>query len=224
MGDLAGPICLSRPPAFFHPCAYLRKTGVLTHGGAPGRHGGSGARPGPAATTGGGLAAFTGMTGVELGLTALPAAAGRPAPDEEDAETKRREMISTMVAAGAALSGFPLAPRDAVPDRIGPADIAEVRRLTGMYRHMAYRREKVARWEAGVEPEMPAQLAMAALHGVDPVEVAARGWPSWLMLALPGPDIRAPFTPEVALSALTTWPPAPPARTAPTPRSCRRPC
>lgn len=69
--------------------------------------------------------------------------------------------------------------------------------------HMAYRREKVARWEAGVEPEMPAQLAMAALHGVDPDQVTARGWPSWLMLALPGPDIRAPFTDqEVALSAL----------------------
>ena len=44
---------------------------------------------------------------------------------------------------------------------------------------------------------------MAALHGVDPDQVTARGWPSWLMLALPGPDIRAPFTDqEVALSAL----------------------
>jgi tetratricopeptide (TPR) repeat protein len=70
------------------------------------------------------------------------------------------------------------------------------------YGHMAYRREKVARWEAGVEPELPAQLAMAALHGVDPGQVSARGWPSWLLLALPGPDIRAPFSPEVALSAL----------------------
>lgn len=68
--------------------------------------------------------------------------------------------------------------------------------------HMAYRREKVARWEAGVEPEMPAQLAMADLHGVDPDQVTARGWPNWLLLALPGPDVLAPFTPEVTLSAL----------------------
>ena len=58
---------------------------------------------------------------------------------------------------------------------------------------MAYRREKIARWEAGAEPELPAQLAMAALHGVDPGQVSARGWPSWLLLALPGPDARAPF-------------------------------
>lgn len=68
--------------------------------------------------------------------------------------------------------------------------------------NMAFRREKVARWEKGVEPEMPAQLAMADLHGVDPDQVKARGWPSWLLLALPGPDVLAPFTPEVTLSAL----------------------
>lgn len=68
--------------------------------------------------------------------------------------------------------------------------------------HMAYRREKVARWEAGVEPEFPAQLAMADLHRVDPGLVRARGWPGWLLLALPGPDVLAPFTPEVTLSAL----------------------
>ncbi|CAK7288458.1 transcriptional regulator [Streptomyces misionensis] len=70
------------------------------------------------------------------------------------------------------------------------------------YGHMAFRREKVARWEAGVEPEMPAQLAMADLHGVDPEQVRARGWPGWLLLALPGPDVLAPFAPEVTLSAL----------------------
>ncbi|MFJ4689483.1 transcriptional regulator [Streptomyces sp. NPDC088789] len=70
------------------------------------------------------------------------------------------------------------------------------------YPGMAFRREKVARWEAGVEPEMPAQLAMASLHGVDPDQVRARGWPGWLLLALPGTDIRAPFTPEALLSTL----------------------
>ncbi|MFL4910741.1 transcriptional regulator [Streptomyces sp. MMS24-I2-30] len=68
--------------------------------------------------------------------------------------------------------------------------------------HMAFRREKVARWESGVEPEMPAQFAMADMHKVDPVQVLARGWPNWLLLALPGPDVLAPFTPEVTLSAL----------------------
>lgn len=70
------------------------------------------------------------------------------------------------------------------------------------YGHMARHRDKVARWQRGVEPEMPAQLAMADLHGVDPEQVTARGWPNWLLLALPGPDVLAPFTPEVTLSAL----------------------
>ncbi|GAA2253962.1 hypothetical protein GCM10010232_48590 [Streptomyces amakusaensis] len=70
------------------------------------------------------------------------------------------------------------------------------------YPGMAFRREKVARWEAGVEPEMPAQLAMADLHRGDPEQVWARGWPGWLLLALPGTDIRAPFTPEATMSAL----------------------
>ncbi|MFF7400633.1 transcriptional regulator [Streptomyces murinus] len=37
---------------------------------------------------------------------------------------------------------------------------------------------------------------------VDPEQVRARGWPDWLLLALPGPDVLAPFTPEVTLSAL----------------------
>jgi len=68
--------------------------------------------------------------------------------------------------------------------------------------HMARRREKVARWEGGVEPEYTAQLAMADIHGVDPGQVKARGWPNWLLLALPGPDVAAPFTPEVTISAL----------------------
>ncbi|GLF98849.1 transcriptional regulator [Streptomyces yaizuensis] len=53
-----------------------------------------------------------------------------------------------------------------------------------------------------MEPELPAQLAMADLHGVDPDQVRARGWPDWLLLALPGTDIRAPFTPEATMSAL----------------------
>ncbi|MEE1798096.1 transcriptional regulator [Streptomyces sp. JV176] len=68
--------------------------------------------------------------------------------------------------------------------------------------HMARNRAKVCRWQKDTEPEMPAQLAMADLHRVDPKEVKARGWPNWLLLALPGPDVLAPFTPEVTLSAL----------------------
>ncbi|WP_330481480.1 transcriptional regulator [Streptomyces sp. NBC_00724] len=71
------------------------------------------------------------------------------------------------------------------------------------YGAIAWRREKISRWEAGAtEPELPAQLVMADLHGVDPDQVAARGWPDWLLLALPGPDIWAPFALEATLSAL----------------------
>lgn len=67
---------------------------------------------------------------------------------------------------------------------------------------MAWRREKIARWEGGVEPELPAQFVLADFHGVSPNQVVARGWPGWLLLALPGPDVQAPFSPEATLIAL----------------------
>ena len=99
----------------------------------------------------------------------------------------------TLLAAVRRVSGHTLATYiDAVADRHAALG----------YGHMARNRDKVARWQRGVEPEMPAQLAMADLHGVNPEHVTARGWPNWLLLALPGPDVRAPFTPEVTLSAL----------------------
>jgi hypothetical protein len=46
-------------------------------------------------------------------------------------------MITSMMAAGAALSGFPL-PRANTPDRVGPQHLAELRQLTEMYRTWVY--------------------------------------------------------------------------------------
>ncbi|MFB8120670.1 transcriptional regulator [Streptomyces sp. NPDC055962] len=67
---------------------------------------------------------------------------------------------------------------------------------------MAWQRAKIHRWERGVEPELAAQIVMADFHGVPQAQVLARGWPGWLLLALPGPDVQAPFTPEATLLAL----------------------
>lgn len=55
----------------------------------------------------------------------------------------------------------------------------EYRRLG--YGDMATRREKVARWEAGVAaPSSSVQYAMAQLHGVPVKAVEELGWPGWL--------------------------------------------
>lgn len=102
--------------------------------------------------------------------------------------TKGRLLAAVRAAGGYSLSTY----INAVADR----------HATLGFGNMARRREKVARWEAGVEPERTAQLAMADLHGVDPKQVLARGWPDWLLLALPGPDVHAPFAPGVTLTAL----------------------
>ncbi|HUZ51323.1 MAG TPA: hypothetical protein VMU94_02190 [Streptosporangiaceae bacterium] len=86
-----------------------------------------------------GLAEFTGLTEASLGFgPALPLAGDVHAPVEEDGDTNRREMITSMMAAGVALSGFPLAPRTEVPDRVGPRHVAELRRLTEVYRTGVY--------------------------------------------------------------------------------------
>jgi transcriptional regulator with XRE-family HTH domain len=86
-----------------------------------------------------GLAEFTGLTEAGLGFgPALPLARDAHAPVEEEGDTNRREMITSMMAAGVALSGFPLAPRAEVPDRVGPQHVAELRRLTEMYRTGVY--------------------------------------------------------------------------------------
>jgi hypothetical protein len=47
-------------------------------------------------------------------------------------------MITSMMAAGVALAGFPLSPRAEVPGRVGPQHVAELRRLTQMYRTSVY--------------------------------------------------------------------------------------
>ena len=97
-----------------------------------------------------GLAAFTSLSETELGLGWSSYIVGDANPACEEEDTKRREMISSMVAAGAALAGFPLAPRGTVPDRISLADVAEVRRLTGMYRTWIYQHGADAQLQHGV--------------------------------------------------------------------------
>lgn len=85
-----------------------------------------------------GLAGFTGLTETDIGLgPALPLGVSAQAHQEED-DTNRREMLTSMMAAGVALSGFPLPPRAEVPGRVGPQHVAELRRLTEMYRTWVY--------------------------------------------------------------------------------------
>jgi hypothetical protein len=97
-----------------------------------------------------GLTEFTGLTEADLGFgLALPFAGGAQACEEE-ADTNRREMISSMVAAGVALSGFPLPARTEVPDRVGPQHVAELRRLTEMYRTWIYSRGADRELQRGV--------------------------------------------------------------------------
>lgn len=83
-----------------------------------------------------GLAAFTSLTEANLGF-APAALAGADAQEREEDDTNRREMITSMMAAGVTLSGFTL-PRANTPDRVGPQHIAELRRLTEMYRTWVY--------------------------------------------------------------------------------------
>jgi transcriptional regulator with XRE-family HTH domain len=97
-----------------------------------------------------GLTAFTGISEAELGLAPPPYITGDAHSVHEEDDTKRREMISSVVAAGVALSGFPLAARGDVPDRISPEDVAEVRRLTGMYRASIYQHGADAQLQRGV--------------------------------------------------------------------------
>ncbi|MEO3855775.1 hypothetical protein [Acrocarpospora sp. B8E8] len=68
---------------------------------------------------------------------------------EEDA-TNRREMLASMTAAGAALVGLPPVLRAAIPDRIGPEQAAEVRRLTAMYRGWVYEHGASGQLQCGV--------------------------------------------------------------------------
>lgn len=97
-----------------------------------------------------GLTAFTGLSQTELGLGLTSYITGDANPAREEDDTKRREMISSMVAASAALSGFTLSPRGNTPDRISPADVAEIRRLTGMYRTWIYQHGADSQLQDGV--------------------------------------------------------------------------
>lgn len=63
-------------------------------------------------------------------------------------------------------------------------------RLDPVHRRLGYGsiatkdRKRVTRWTRyGITPEMPAQRAMAVLHGIPAEEITARPWPEWLKLA-----------------------------------------
>lgn len=71
--------------------------------------------------------------------------------------------------------------------------------------HMSLRREKVSRWESGVNvPDQAAQLAMAQLHGIPPEAVNDLGWPHFLLLAFPDdrPILYSPWTPAGTVAAV----------------------
>ncbi|NRQ39382.1 transcriptional regulator [Nonomuraea sp. NN258] len=70
---------------------------------------------------------------------------------------------------------------------------------------LATRKEKVARWISGVAvPQVTAQLAMADVFGVDEQEVAARGWPDWLLAAFDDDHAfwESPWTPAGSVTVL----------------------
>lgn len=65
------------------------------------------------------------------------------------------------------------------------------------YGRMAKSRQKVSRWENGVNsPETPARYAMARLHGIPREAVSEVGWPGFLLLAFPDdrPVLDSPWT------------------------------
>ncbi|WP_329368812.1 transcriptional regulator [Streptomyces sp. NBC_00669] len=77
----------------------------------------------------------------------------------------------------------------------------------GYGRDFATRKEKVSRWTRAERPQVPSeltQLAMAAVVGIPAHDVVTRGWPQWLLLALPGDHAAwtAPWTTDGAVAAL----------------------
>jgi tetratricopeptide (TPR) repeat protein len=101
-------------------------------------------------------------------------------------------------------------PLAALRAQLGCSASEYLRRLDARHRQlghgaMATRREKVARWEAGVcAPELTAQLAMADLHGIDEDAVRELGWPHWLMLAFDGDEavLATPWTPVGTVTSM----------------------
>lgn len=98
-----------------------------------------------------GMAAFTGLDEAALGWRAqfTPTPPARALTEEAD-DTNRREMLSGIAATGLALSGFRLPAPGDVPQRVGPQHVAELRRLTEMYRTMTYSRGADANLQTGV--------------------------------------------------------------------------
>ncbi|WP_101831425.1 transcriptional regulator [Frankia canadensis] len=73
------------------------------------------------------------------------------------------------------------------------------------YGRMAKRREKVSRWETGVnDPDEPTRYAMARLHGIPPAAVTELGWPDFLLLAFPDdrPVLDTPWTPAGTVASV----------------------
>jgi hypothetical protein len=85
-----------------------------------------------------GLTEFTGLTEADLGLVPAQPLTGSTRSSAEEEDTKRRELMTSAIAAGVALSGFPLPARAGTPGRIRPDDIAELRQLTQTYRAWVY--------------------------------------------------------------------------------------
>lgn len=81
--------------------------------------------------------------------------------------------------------------------------IAETHAELG-FGHMAARREKVSRWEAGrAVPERTAQLAIAHIHAVPEEDVDRLAWPEWLHLAHgDARQLEFPWTLEAAPEAI----------------------
>ncbi|WTW95364.1 transcriptional regulator [Streptomycetaceae bacterium NBC_01309] len=66
-------------------------------------------------------------------------------------------------------------------------------------------RKRVTRWiRSGITPDMDAQRAMAALHGIAREEITARPWPEWLTLACIRERqlLDAPWDPETTIELL----------------------
>ncbi len=81
--------------------------------------------------------------------------------------------------------------------------IAETHARLG-FGHMAARREKVSRWEAGrAVPERTAQLAIAHIHAIPEEDVDRLAWPEWLHLAHgEARQLEFPWTAQAAPEAI----------------------
>jgi transcriptional regulator with XRE-family HTH domain len=97
-----------------------------------------------------GLTEFTGMTEADLGLGPAQPLTDSTRPSAEEADTKRRELMTSAIAAGVALSGFPLPAQAGTPDRIRPDDIAGLRQLTQTYRTWVYQHGASHELQAGL--------------------------------------------------------------------------